>query len=87
MCLNSAWFCRNSQTDRGQFWLGLPQLQSMPLMDPDDFHEAPVTVALVHHPPDWFAVGDCDKYEGRPGSVEYRRNVATSFSAGIRTAA
>jgi len=25
VCANSAWFCRESQTDRGELWLGLPQ--------------------------------------------------------------
>src|ERR1039458_2850215 len=47
LCANSAWFCRDSNSDRGQLWLGLPQLQSMQLMDPEEYDTAPVTVALL----------------------------------------
>jgi len=71
VCANSAWFCRDSNTDRGQLWLGLPQLQSMPLMNPDDYDTATVTVAILHHPPDWFATSECNTYENRPATYRY----------------
>jgi formylglycine-generating enzyme required for sulfatase activity len=71
VCLNSAWFCRNSQTDRGELWLGLPQLQAMPpLSNQADYDKAPVTVALVHHPPDWLANQEINAYE-RPNTYGY----------------
>lgn len=70
VCANSAWFCRDSNTDRGQLWLGLPQLQSMQLMDPDEYDAAPVTVAVLHHPQGWLANADCVSYD-RPGAYRY----------------
>src|SRR2546430_9534797 len=39
----------------GQLWLGLPQLQSLLPCDRDQYDKRPVTVAVLHHPPDWFA--------------------------------
>ena len=71
LCANSAWFCRDSNTDRGQLWLGLPQLQSMQLMDPEEYDSAPVTVAVLHHPKEWLAGADCDSYQGRPCAYGY----------------
>ena len=72
VCLNSAWFCRDSQTDKGALWLGLPQLQAMPLLpDPQDYDKAPVTVAVVHHPPEWFANQESNAYDNRPNTYGY----------------
>jgi formylglycine-generating enzyme required for sulfatase activity len=59
VCLNSAWFCRDTKTDEGRLWLGLPQLQSMGLMNPKDYDSAPITVAVLHHPPKWLALDEC----------------------------
>jgi formylglycine-generating enzyme required for sulfatase activity len=71
ICANSAWFCRDSKTDRGQLWLGLPQLQSMQLMDPGEYDSAPVTAAVLHHPREWLADAECVSYDHRPGSYCY----------------
>ncbi len=71
VCLNSAWFCRDSKTDRGQLWLGLPQLQSMLLFAPGEYDKAPITVAVVHHPQDWFANPECNAYGTRPNTYAY----------------
>lgn len=71
ICGNSAWFCRSSATDRGQLWLGLPQLQSMQLMHPDDYDAAPITVAVLHHTQEWLANAEYVSYDGRPGSYCY----------------
>jgi hypothetical protein len=71
VCVNSAWFCRDSDTDRGQLWLGLPQLQSMQIMNPGDYDRSPITVAVLHHPPEWLANAECVSYDNRPGSYSY----------------
>ena len=71
VCVNSAWFCRSSSTDRGQLWLGLPQLRSMQPMDPDGYDRAAPTVAVVHHPPEWLTNDDCVSYNNRPGAYGY----------------
>jgi predicted MPP superfamily phosphohydrolase len=71
VCANSAWFCRDSATDHGRLWHGLPQLQSMQLMDPDDYDAAPVTVAVLHHPKAALADADRDAYGNRPDAYGY----------------
>ena len=70
ICANSAWFCRDG-TDRGQLWLGLPQLRLMQLMHEDEYDTEQVTVAVLHHPPGWLADAECDSYDGRPGAYRY----------------
>ncbi len=71
VCANSAWFCRDSKTDRNQLWLGLPQLQSMQLMNPDDYDTTTLTIAVLHHPEGWFADAECNSYDNRPGAYRY----------------
>ncbi len=71
VCANSAWFCRDSKTDCGQLWLGLPQLQSMLPVDPRDYDTVPVTVAVLHHPPMCLAGPECNSYSGRPNTYGY----------------
>lgn len=55
--LNSAWFCRGGK-DRGKLWIGLPQLKVMnaesQLADPENYDAGPITIVILHHPPDWF---------------------------------
>jgi len=52
-------------------WLGLPQLQSMHLMDPDGYDSAPVTVAVLHHPQAALADADRNAYGNRPDAYGY----------------
>ncbi|MBI1791859.1 MAG: SUMF1/EgtB/PvdO family nonheme iron enzyme [Acidobacteria bacterium] len=82
ICVNSAWFCRDSQTDRGQLWLGLPQLRLMPLMNPDDYDTAPVTLAVLHHPQDWFAKPECSSSSDRPVTCRYLAERAHAILSG-----
>lgn len=86
VCLNSAWFCRDSK-DRGELWLGLPQLQSMPLGPPEDYDAAPVTVAVVHHPQEWLANQECNAYDNRPGTYAYLAERAHMILSGHTHAA
>lgn len=73
LILNSAWFCRDSGTDRANLWLGLPQLQALDLLKPQPQHynTAPITIALVHHPIEWFAGPDLHSYDNRPAAYGY----------------
>ena len=72
VCLNSAWFCRDSTTDSNHLWLGLPHLQVMPLLnDPRLYDEQPLTIALVHHPEDWFNASDKNDYGERIAAYRY----------------
>ena len=70
VCANSAWFCRDDK-DRGELWLGLPQLQSMLPMDPDDYDKAPITVAVLHHPQEWLANPEYNAYGDRRNTYGY----------------
>ncbi len=69
--LNTAWFCRDSKTDRGNLWLGLPQLKSLLPPDAEDYDQLPLTVAVLHHPPEWFAIAELNAYDNRPSTYEY----------------
>lgn len=71
--LNSAWFCRGNE-DRGELWLGLPQLELMQsneqLINPSDYDNGPITIAVVHHPKEWLNDAEQNTYE-RPGTYRY----------------
>jgi len=71
VCLNSAWFCRTSRPDQSQLWLGLPQLESL-LYDFDEArHNREVTVAVVHHPPEWFNLNELRQQSTRTNTYSY----------------
>ncbi len=70
ICLNSAWFCKDN-SDSGNLWLGLPHLQSFPLSKETDYDQAPITIALVHHPQDWFHDAEKNSYGDRPSTYRY----------------
>lgn len=71
ICLNSAWFCRDSATDRTSLWLGLPQLESMSLLSSKDYDTAPLAVAVLHHPENWFTDHECNSYGNRAHTYAY----------------
>ena len=54
LVLNSAW-CARGDDDKGQLWLGLPQLTVMATAGQigEIAQGAPLTVAVMHHPFDW----------------------------------
>ncbi len=66
--LNSAWYCRDSKTDKNKLWLGLPQFYAMEaagqLMDYENCDDHPITVALFHHPPALLHRNDGTDYLG-----------------------
>ncbi len=72
VCANSAWFCRDSRTDRSQLWLGQHLIRSvMGGMHEDAYDSSPITVTLLHHPPEWLADAECNSYDDRPGTFMY----------------
>ncbi|MFC5471558.1 FxSxx-COOH system tetratricopeptide repeat protein [Cohnella suwonensis] len=72
--LNSAWFCRGRE-DRSKLWLGLPQMQFLQaqalLANKEDYDQSLLTLAVVHHPKEWFHDADQRTYPDRPGSYPY----------------
>lgn len=69
--LNSAWFCRDSNTDRGNLWLGLPIVQVMGFEGPEAYNSGALTVGLLHHPPDWVVHADSNCDGDRPNTMEF----------------
>ncbi len=73
--LNSAWFCRGDD-DRDHLWLGRPQLEVLDanglLVNPENYDQAPLTIALFHHPPEWLNEAERNSFEDdRPPTFRY----------------
>jgi predicted Zn-dependent protease len=57
---NSSWFSRDSDTDKGKLWMGLPLLKHMAVNDQINqladqaTNLFDVSVGLMHHPQEWF---------------------------------
>ena len=69
---NSAWFCKGDD-DKNKLWVGLPHLKvlaaegRLPLRD----SARPPTVALVHHPPDWWHENETHADALRLNALDY----------------
>ncbi|MCP4269976.1 MAG: NACHT domain-containing protein, partial [Candidatus Brocadiaceae bacterium] len=74
--LNSAWFCRGDK-DKGKLWIGLPQLKVMnsesQLVKPEkyDNKDEPITISILHHPPEWLDGNEINSYNERPNTFRY----------------
>jgi hypothetical protein len=72
VCANSAWFCRDSRTDRSQLWLGQHLIRTvMGGIHEDAYDSSPITVTLLHHPEGWLADAECNSYNDRSPSFVY----------------
>jgi hypothetical protein len=71
---NSAWFCTGGD-DKSKLWLGLPLIKFMEskeqLPHPDKLREWPITIALLHHPREWFHEAELEAYKNRPSTFDY----------------
>ncbi|WP_145048386.1 metallophosphoesterase [Paenibacillus xylanexedens] len=71
LVMNSAWFSRGNE-DRGKLWLGLPQLEVMTSDGVlDRKNDLKPTIALVHHPKEWFHDEEQNTYANRPSTYRY----------------
>jgi hypothetical protein len=72
--LNSGWFAKDDN-DKGKLWLGLPHLKYLEAhqqLDIADGAEAvPITIALIHHPPDWLHEYETHAWATRPNTIDY----------------
>jgi hypothetical protein len=66
-CFNSVW-SYGKESQKGSLWLGLCYQAAAIL---SEFNSCELTVALIHHPSDWYV-----EYEGRPA---WRREVQNNF--------
>lgn len=74
LVVNSAWFAK-ADDDKNKLWLGLPQLKyleaqrQLQILDFDG--KEPLTVALMHHPPEWLHEDEQHASGGRPNTRDY----------------
>ncbi|MFW9995690.1 MAG: metallophosphoesterase family protein [Candidatus Odinarchaeota archaeon] len=74
--LNSAWFSRGrGQSEKGSLWIGQPQLDVMSssnqLIHPREYNSSDITIAVIHHPIDWFHDRELEQYGGRTGAYNF----------------
>ena len=73
VALNSAWFCKDDH-DKGKLWMGYPHMTFMEAhgqMPPHPSPEDRITVALVHHPHEWFNDAEIHAYSPRPNVMDH----------------
>jgi tetratricopeptide (TPR) repeat protein len=72
--LNSAWFAKGDK-DQNKLWLGLPHIKHMAaagqLPEIAEQPDAPVTIALLHHPQEWFHEDETHAYKPRPNTWDF----------------
>jgi hypothetical protein len=74
VCLNSSWFAKDDN-DKGRLWLGLPHLRYLEAHHQldlvDGAETVPVTIALMHDPPDWLHDCETHAWSPRPNTIDY----------------
>jgi len=72
--LNSCWFSKDDK-DEGKLWIGQPFLKYLDAEDQlpliESHQSVPVTVALVHHPPNWYHQDERRVSGSRPNTCDY----------------
>ncbi|MDR2032482.1 MAG: metallophosphoesterase, partial [Azoarcus sp.] len=72
--LNSAWFAKGDD-DKGKLWLGQPHIKRMAAVGQlpkiAEQPAPPVTIALLHHPQEWFHENEIHAYGRRPNTWDY----------------
>lgn len=74
--LNSAWFCKDDY-DKGKLWMGYPHMTFMEGHDQLVLNPSPddrITVALVHHPQEWYQDAEIHAYASRPNVMDHLAN-------------
>jgi len=71
---NSAWYSQGND-DKDRLWIGVNLIKLMEsrgqLPHPSDLAEHPATIALMHHPKEWFHEEELHAYGPRPSTFEY----------------
>lgn len=71
---NSAWYSQGDD-DKDRLWIGANFIKLMEsrgqLPHPSDLAEYPLTIALMHHPREWFHEEELHVYATRPSTFEY----------------
>jgi predicted MPP superfamily phosphohydrolase len=71
---NSAWYSQGND-DKDRLWVGANFIKLMEsrgqLPHPSDLAEHPPTIALMHHPREWFHEEELHSYAPRPSTFEY----------------
>ena len=74
--LNSAWFSRKGEDgDKGKLWIGLKQLEVMAaasqLTQTENYDTGVITIAILHHPPEWLNDNENNIYNERKSTFNY----------------
>jgi predicted MPP superfamily phosphohydrolase len=71
---NSAWYSQGND-DKDSLWIGLNLIKSLEskgqLPNPAELGEYPVTVALIHHPREWFHQEELHVHTHRPSTFDH----------------
>ena len=71
---NSAWFCKGDD-DKSKLWIGISLIRHMEakgqLPSPGQLYTWPVTIALMHHPKEWFHEAEIQVWGNRPNTFDY----------------
>lgn len=69
VCNNSCW-CSMDKKDKGSLWLGQNFIKSLdlPLISSPTF---PITIALLHHPREYYNESEINRYDNREATVDY----------------
>lgn len=74
LVLNTAWFSKNND-DKDKLWLGLPHLELMESKEKisvlKNNQNAPITVALMHHPVEWLHEYEQNAFGNRANTKDY----------------
>jgi hypothetical protein len=74
VCLNSSWFAKDDN-DKGKLWIGLPHLKCLEAHEQlhlvDTSKVVPITIAFMHHPPDWLHEYETHASTTRPNTIDY----------------
>ncbi len=74
VALNTAW-CSKDNADKGQLWVGLPQIRHLEANDQlplqEDRSSLPITITLLHHPKDYLHPEESAASSGRPNTWDY----------------
>lgn len=74
LVLNTAWFSKDNE-DKDKLWLGLPHLELMQangrISVLKNNQDAPITVALMHHPADWLHEYEQNASGSRANTKDY----------------
>lgn len=69
ICNNSCW-CSMDENDKGSLWIGRNLIKSLDLPIITNL-EIPITIALWHHPREYYNGSEINRYDNREATIDY----------------